>query len=108
MAASAPEWAHRRPSAAGRQAGVRPRARVGLWAASVRRGRRGGCVGAQWPGSGRGRARFGESSLLRGLVWLRVRLTRTSEKMVCPSGRPTGACRSPPLALGVGSRGLAL
>lgn len=43
--------------------------------------------------AGVGRAGFGESSLLWCLVWLKVSLTRTSEKMACPSGRPTGACQ---------------
>lgn len=33
---------------------LQPGARVGPWAASVRRGRRGGCAGAQRPGSGSG------------------------------------------------------
>lgn len=55
-----------------------------------------GVVGVREPSgreAGVGRAGFGESSLLWCLVWLEVSLTRTSEKMVCPSGRPTGACQ---------------
>lgn len=46
-------------------------------------------VGAPCGGTGWGRDWGGPSP--PGLVWLGVSLTRTSEKTVCPSGRPTGA-----------------